>query len=257
MTEKQKKYFDFGVLIGILIIVAGGLLLLQNFGVISNQFWSVWDFWPLILVAIGISKLFQPKEFRQPIIGLLFLGFGVVFLLDELFPRFYFNWDDMWPFLIILIGLVIVRNSIWKPRHHHGKCGDEEGSHFLKDEKKGMGHFGKASTQDGDFINLSFVMSGGNYRYNSKNLKGGKISAIMGGAEINLREADIDGDSMTIEVFALMGGVDLWVPETWTVINHMTPILGGVEDKTVPPAKRGKELIIHGTAIMGGIEVKN
>ena len=33
----------------------------------------------------------------------------------------------------------------------------------------------------------------------------------------------------------MMGGHEVWVPQGWTVVNDVMPILGGVEDKRLPP----------------------
>ena len=51
----------------------------------------------------------------------------------------------------------------------------------------------------------------------------------MGGCEIDLRHASIDGEAV-IDIFALWGGVELRVPPDWTVVSRVTPILGGVDD---------------------------
>ena len=98
----------------------------------------------------------------------------------------------------------------------------------------------------------------GGYRRmnNSKDFKGGELTAIMGGLEIDLREASLKGDAV-IDIFALMGGVEMRVPEDWLVIIEGFPFMGGFEDKTRPPKESTKHLIIKGTAMMGGIEIKN
>jgi predicted membrane protein len=102
-------------------------------------------------------------------------------------------------------------------------------------------------------------MGGGERVVRSQDFRGGEVTAILGGFEIDLRGAGIAGDSATIEVFALFGGVELRVPEDWDVAVHGTPILGAV----INSAKAGigtvptKTLVIRGSAIMGGVEVKN
>ena len=77
---------------------------------------------------------------------------------------------------------------------------------------------------------LGAVMRGNN----SQAFRGGNLVAIMGGCEIDLRNAAIDGEAV-IDVFAMWGGIELRVPADWTVSSQIVPLMGGVEDKTRPP----------------------
>jgi predicted membrane protein len=82
----------------------------------------------------------------------------------------------------------------------------------------------------------------------------------MGGCEIDLRDASIAADSTAvIDCFAFWGGIDVRVPEDWTVMLEVTPLMGGIEDKTRPAQQgtSGKRLHVRGFAIMGGIVIKN
>jgi hypothetical protein len=54
-----------------------------------------------------------------------------------------------------------------------------------------------------------------------------------------------------------MGGVEIKIPLDWTVVYKGTPVMGGVEDKTIPTPNPAKRLTITGTVIMGGIEIRN
>jgi predicted membrane protein len=91
----------------------------------------------------------------------------------------------------------------------------------------------------------------------NKQLKGGSVSTIMGGCELDFRNADMEKEEMVLEISSIMGGVDILVPSHWQVVMHGTPILGSVEDKTTKPENPTKKLIIKGSAIMGGVEIKN
>jgi hypothetical protein len=55
----------------------------------------------------------------------------------------------------------------------------------------------------------------------------------------------------------MWGGIVLRVPPDWSVVVTGMPILGGIEDKSVPPMAQSKRLVIDGYVIMGGIEIKN
>ena len=79
----------------------------------------------------------------------------------------------------------------------------------------------------------------------------------MGGIEVDLREADIQGRA-DISIFTFWGGVEIKVPPTWRVTVRGLPLLGGWDDKTLEPADpNAPELVVHVTTIMAGAEVRN
>lgn len=84
--------------------------------------------------------------------------------------------------------------------------------------------------------------------------------AFMGGVGLDLRDAEIAGDEITIRAFALMGGVDIIVPEGIEVHISGIPFMGGLDDKINPdiPILPGSPVVrIHYFAMMGGIGVKS
>ena len=59
-------------------------------------------------------------------------------------------------------------------------------------------------------------------------------------------------------VFAMMGGIEIKVPPDWNVNADITPIMGGMEDKTQSSERsHDKKLTLRGFVMMGGIEVHN
>ena len=101
------------------------------------------------------------------------------------------------------------------------------------------------------------ILGGVSRGNNSRAFRGADLLAIMGGCQLDLRQAAIHGEAV-IEVFAMWGGIEIRVPEDWTVASHIVPLMGGVEDKTRPPqGATAHRLILRGFAIMGGVEIKN
>lgn len=230
MKSDQSGFLNFRSALGIVIVVIGLLALLASLGLDID--FRIWDFWPVILILLGLSILSRPHDRGSLYPGWLFLLFGVLFLLDNL-DIIHFGYRVFWPLVIIFIGLAILRH--------------------------GFG-FSAGESSESDQINVTAVLGGGDYNYSSKSLKGGRVFAFMGGAKINLREADISEESATVDVFTIMGGVEIGVPASWQVTVHGVPVLGGIDNKTVSQSaaeSRTKRLIVKGTAIMGGIEVKN
>jgi hypothetical protein len=113
---------------------------------------------------------------------------------------------------------------------------------------------------EADFSALA-IMGGVLRRSNAQNFRGADLTAVMGGCEIDLRQASIpSGGEAVIDVFAFWGGIDLKVPEDWVVVNRVIPLMGGVDDKTRTPIDASalqKRLIVRGIVIMGGIGIRN
>jgi hypothetical protein len=102
------------------------------------------------------------------------------------------------------------------------------------------------------------IMSGIQRSTNAAAFRGGELTAVMGGVELDLRQAGLAGGEAVIDVFAFWGGIELRVPEGWTVVGKVVPLMGGYEDKTRPPKHDSSQrLIVRGMVIMGGIEVSN
>jgi hypothetical protein len=235
MSDRSSLFFDTRVLAGIAIIAIGILLLFDNLGANINI--NFWQFWPLILIIIGIGQLSRPAEIRQTSSGWILIILGVIFLLNSL-DVWDIDFRYIWPILLILIGFAILRHSM-------------------------RGEAGRASGED--YINLSFILGGGEFKFHSKDLKGGKLTAVMGGGKIDLTETDFRENAILIDAFAFWGGIDIIVPSSWKVNMKGTPIMGGMENKTgrsglestTGQGAAEKTLVVSGTAIMGGIEVKN
>jgi hypothetical protein len=111
-------------------------------------------------------------------------------------------------------------------------------------------------------LNAFAVMGGGERIVRDSDFQGGEVTAILGGFEIDLRQAVIARDAAEMEIFTLWGGVDLKVPEDWNVVVEAVPILGGFSNSTrsgsaTPSGGPRKTLVVRGTVIMGGVEIKN
>ena len=105
------------------------------------------------------------------------------------------------------------------------------------------------------FSHTAFL-SGVERTYSSSNFRKGEAEAFMGGVEIDLRDAMIEGDEARLEITAIMGGIKIRVPRTWIVVNRVVPVLGGVKDET-RSRDGNKRLVIEGTVLMGGLEIEN
>lgn len=109
-----------------------------------------------------------------------------------------------------------------------------------------------------DWVDTTSVFGGVHKKIVSKNFKGGDITTFLGGTELDLTQADFTG-VIRLDVTQVMGGTKILVPAHWEVRSQVTAIFAGFEDKRQAPAVTNPEkiLILEGTSIFGGIELKN
>lgn len=217
---KQKR-----PLIGIFLVAIGVVFLLNKTGVIPDTIWWLFK-WYTILIVIGLFHLLTGRRST----GILLCAIGAIFLFDNL-GYYDLSWSYIWPTALIGLGLLFIfRSSLWKSSV----------------DTVGDAHF--------DATN---ILAGGKLHVTSTPLKGGKITSIMGGSEINLSKTEIQGEAV-LDVFTIMGGSEIRIPENWNVINEVTSILGGFEDsRSLQPTQDAPTLRIKGMVIMGGVELKS
>lgn len=83
--------------------------------------------------------------------------------------------------------------------------------------------------------------------------------AVLGGCELDLRHAVIEGDEVTITAIAVLGGVEIWVPEGVDVELTGVPVLGGksVELAPAPPVAGAPRIVVRAFPVLGGVDVRS
>lgn len=214
---------------GLMVIAVGVLFTLDNLGMADADRYL--RFWPAGLIVLGLLKLWQSRNGPGAFGGLLFTALGTWLLLEQT-ALVTLSFRDMWPALLVVLGGFLVWQGLTGPR---------------------LRPAGSTTAIVSAAAILGSVVRGNN----SPAFRGGELTAILGGCELDLRHAAIDGEA-AIEIFALWGGIEIRVPEDWTVVSHVTPVLGGVEDKTRPPRAAARHvLLLRGFVVMAGVEIKN
>lgn len=219
-------------LFGLIFIAAGTLWALREGGVdMPSWLYS----WGLLLIAIGLVNGFK-HNFK---LGgwLIPTLIGAVFFADEFYPLNNVH-AFLWPMVLVAVGVIM----IFKPKQ---KFTDMKG-----------GPFADKGVNDQDYVEVTTIMAGAEKKIVSQNFRGGEVTSILGGSELNFLNADLKGVAI-LNVTCVMGGSKLTIPSNWLVKSEVTAIMGGVEDKRLldVDANPDKVLILKGTALMGGIEV--
>jgi hypothetical protein len=212
------------LVIGLAIMLAGFLLAIDSLGFVDAG--RIFQYWPVVLVAVGVAKLLGDADQRSGafvwiVAGAALLALTLGFLS---FPR-------VAAIVLFLAGARIA----WKA----------------------LAPQAAAPPSDGRSSSDIVAILGGSKRGVSGDFKGGQAFCFMGGCEVDLRRASMARDEVAFDVFVMWGGAEIKVPEDWEVVTRGVPILGGFVDNTRHVAGAQKRLVITGMAIMGGVEVKN
>jgi predicted membrane protein len=230
------------VAMGIIVLLLGILFLLENLGFFYVG--NIWKFWPVILIALGIAKVFDARGLRNTLWGIGLAAAGLILLAKSLG---YISWSlwQLWPVLLIFWGISMLLAGLGRQRTQ------TESDPFVAD----------ASKTSANVLKENVVFGGIHRKVEAQDFQGGKITATFGGIEIDLRGASTTREWIIIEAHAIFGGVELKVPDTWDVTVSGASMLGGYVDNTHPvPALEGTtrpRLIINGSAVFGGVTVRN
>ena len=257
----EKRNRNNAVSIGVLIVVFGTLLLNHQMGVDLPPYIFKWEVWLMVVgLVLGIRNRFRDLSWAYMI------GIGWFFLADEIWPEIQFR-KYAWPTIIIAVGLGIIfsRGRFFGARRRR-KINEKlsQNQPIIEDpmenysDTSSSANFPSSETATTDeLVDVVAIFGSVQRMIYAKNFGGGNVVCVFGGSEVNLSQADINGE-VVLEVVAIFGGATLFVPPTWNVRAEAAVIFGGVEDKrrqqTLQP---GKTLVIKGAAIFGGIEIKN
>lgn len=222
---------DRAVLGGLLILL-GVLFLLANlelFALDVGHLVATW--WPSLLILFGLSRLITDRG-ANPIGPAFLIGLGIVLQVVVLG---WVGWGILWPLVLVGVGVLVLVQS---------------------------GRFRRQPAQPAsgyDTVDLFTMFGGIERRITSDRFRGGKATAIFGGIELDLREAQL-ADDASLNATVLFGGLELRVPESWNVQVHGSPLFGAIEEpkggRTLHDQRSAPTLRVHASVTFGGLEIK-
>lgn len=199
--------------------------------------------------------------------GVCLILLGTTLLLDRLqLLDAHMVLSRFWPVAIMLVGGALVIQSFQRPG----------AASTAPEEPMRLGHviawtlvaifmwnffprFMPTRTDAAETSTVAAVMSRHHHVSRAAVFRGAEVTAVMGRADLDLRNTT-PGSDATIEVFALMGGVTIYVPEGWQVDVRATPIMGGARDRRKGPpdaAPGAPRIVIRGLIMLGGLEIRS
>lgn len=209
----------------------GGLLVaIGVFGLLDVLDVVDWEstagrWWPVAVIALGLLTMASERRIS--------FGSGAVTVIGLLLLGGRMDWLDgriVFPLLLVFVGLAILFRS--------------------------FGRNVRSSSGEGNPHSL-VMFGGGEIKDRSEHFEYADVSAVFGGATLDLRGAHIDKDA-SVDATAVFGGVDVLVPEGWRVTMRGIPIFGAYEDKTGNGTALSNEaptLHINATSVFGAVEV--
>ena len=232
---------DYSALIWGLVFVAVGII----FGGNALNIWDIDVFfpgwWTLFLIIPGLVSMvrygFNWGSGILVIVGLILLFDALDIISSDIM------WKLVFPLILVIIGISILTSFF--------RSGTKKNIEDEEDTKSKSYKYD--STQ---YPRYTAILGGGDYKNNTEDLKGMVAEAILGGLEIDLRDAKITED-IVLELTAVLGGIDVYIPDNVRVeIISGVPVLGGFEHKINRDALSGAKVRIKYTAVLGGIEIK-
>jgi hypothetical protein len=235
-------------LIGAFLVVIGLLLALEQLGWVES--YHLMRFWPVLVVLYGLTIL--QRGGRGVVVGSFVVLIGGWLLLNTLHLLFLEPWQFLWPLILVVVGARILMRGRepLPPPPPPSPTGSFAPSAPVSPQS--------GSPLLSNHVSLFGMMGSSKQRVSGVIFRSADMTSFMGGCELDLRDALLGSDGVAyVEVFALMGGAHIIVPTSWKVVVQVTPVMGGVEDKSRPIMGGNQFLYVRGTVLMGGVEISN
>ncbi len=231
-TQKAHLSASPTLIIGITFTLLGIVIFLSEAGVpYAGEFINLW---PMAFIALGYLKLKRSQD-KGGMGGWALIALGTLLLIDKI-PGVDLE-DLIGPMIITGIGVAIILHAIRRQRKSRPE--------FQRPE---------------NCISGQALFSALKHRHPKSPFQGGDITAIFGSAELDLRDALLEGESVVLENFVMFGGAEIRVPENWDVRVQATAIFGGIDNKSTPASSEAQNrpvLILSGLVLFGGVEVRS
>jgi len=230
------------LVLGAAIALMGIVLMLDRVGLADAH--QAFRLWPIIIIAAGAAMYVQRAEHSGSVNGIILMAIGGWLLLNSLGIIRVGFWDLFWPVVLIAAGTALVMQTLRRSNESE-----------------------PPSTDAGDRLTIFTMMSSVRRSSTSAHFRGGDLVAVMGGGRLDLRQATIPpGQTANLDVLAMMGGFEIFVPPSWSVATPIVPFMASVEDHRLPPlptpepaspTERPPQLVLRGFLMMSSVRIRS
>lgn len=279
----SKNIMERKLVVGLIFIIIGILVLLNQFDFFDYDIKHYIFNWRNVLIAVGLIVMTNPDNRAT---GLVLAGIGLVLWIPNLF-HFHINARELiFPALLIGVGLLLITQ---KGKNHADLFGKNQSRNTppvdtpdynsetnfaeyetINDNNQAPQNDSQTNQSSNqtyqnnirphDYIDEFAIIASNTTKVISSQFIGGRITAIFGGVDLDMRNVKLSHHGAIIDCFTLFGGTDMIVPDDWTVKSEITSIIGGYTDSRIIRGNStdpNKTLILKGSCIFGGIELKS
>lgn len=191
--------------------------------------------------------------------GIILVLLGVLFLLQTTGVIQWGVWVHfirLWPILLIVIGL-----KVWLGGRYPLLSSIAVAATLVGLVVAGI-VLEANDTSAGEVsgtLSIETIFGSADRTIRGESFDGGDVVAIFGSVELDLREAVHSGESLSLELNAVFGSVELHVPREWDVRIDGTPILGSVDDERSSQllTENAPILFVDASAVFGSVTIRN
>lgn len=229
MVERTRRSrVNSQLILGLLVVIVGLLLLGETTDLYDTDF--VLAYVPSLFILLGVYALVR-SGFRNVFGPVVIIVAAAAWQLVTLEVVAWADLVQFWPLVLVLFGLSVIVGQ-WRSR---------------------------PTVADQSDVSGLAVFGGSQQRSTASAFTGATLTALFGGAELDLREATVADPPAHVSAVALFGGVTIVVPRGWNVELDVLPILGGVSDDR-PRRDADHEtldLVVSGFVAFGGITIED
>jgi predicted membrane protein len=233
------------------LIIAGSILAGVNLKLIPADIKKIICSWQTLVIVLGIVLLFNR---RKTLCGIFMICIGAFFMVPRLeLPCVSVDFVALyWPLLLVMAGIIIIvycliRRKYPSCSHHH---------HYHHRFERHKSNYKQYPVNE-DFHKVN-IFGYGEYFVIDTEFNGGTLTAVFGGMEVDLRKATLPEGDTFLKIDIVFSGITLFIPENWIIDTQIEVVASGIEDHRVSkPATQGRRLVIFGSAVFSGIEIKN
>ncbi len=236
---------------GLLIVLLGGGLLLNNLGLLHLEAYARY-LWPCVTIVLGLCIAFANR--RLDFFSLALMVGGTYWLLVRMHVLHRVGFSIWGPCLLVLLGLTMLFPRRDRVPPHAASDGGQDRRHSEREADAARPT--DATTQRDGVVRSSIYFGSENRRVDGPCFTALYATTVFGATKIDLCGFDGAAALCPVNISCIFGGFDLYIPRSWRVERRgMTCALGGLSLKGTPDADANSVLVLDGLVAFGGIDI--